>query len=299
MTTPRRMGRQSKRLPWPRRRLSFEYVGQCRSAYSGDALWVSGVTGAVLVIQRALGSAAKRKDEGGSDQVVDLEDPTFAIYERVTAGSASQPSDGAAACALVDEANAPRRNWQSSPGSLGVAVAPCDPDEIGTCPVYAARQAFCDRLALNLDGVDLWGAIRGVCDLDDWLSKGTANTKCALKLPAGNRAGPPKWPVWPMDRGPSSVYEQATRRRRMMVTRRVSSGIGTVDVLELSQAHHASQSAEMKSLSWVRVWTLRKGIGDGSADRSKSIRARVRLHMPPRRPKRMPTRPGSVHVALV
>ena len=73
----------------------------------------------------------------------------------VTAGNASQFSDGAGACVLVDEAYAQRKGLAPLGRFLGFAVAGCEPDEMGIGPVYAVPKLL-QRLGLEVDDIDLW-----------------------------------------------------------------------------------------------------------------------------------------------
>jgi acetyl-CoA C-acetyltransferase len=73
----------------------------------------------------------------------------------VTAGNASQFSDGAGACAVVSEAYAERKGLQPLGRFLGFAVAGCEPDEMGIGPVFAVPKVL-GRLGLKVDDIDLW-----------------------------------------------------------------------------------------------------------------------------------------------
>jgi acetyl-CoA C-acetyltransferase len=73
----------------------------------------------------------------------------------VTAGNASQFSDGAGACAVVSEAYAQKKGLQPLGRFLGFAVAGCDPDEMGIGPVFAVPKVL-NRLGLKMDDIDLW-----------------------------------------------------------------------------------------------------------------------------------------------
>jgi len=73
----------------------------------------------------------------------------------VSAGNASQFSDGAGACVLMDEALAEKRGLQPLGRFLGFAVAGCEPDEMGIGPVYAVPKALA-RLGLTVNDIDLW-----------------------------------------------------------------------------------------------------------------------------------------------
>ena len=73
----------------------------------------------------------------------------------VTAGNASQFSDGAGACVVVDEAYAQRKGLKPLGRFLGFAVAGCEPDEMGIGPVFAVPKVL-QRLGLKVDDIDLW-----------------------------------------------------------------------------------------------------------------------------------------------
>ena len=73
----------------------------------------------------------------------------------VTAGNASQFSDGAGACVLMDEKLAEQRGLKPLGRFLGFAVAGCEPDEMGIGPVYAVPKALA-RLGLKVSDIDLW-----------------------------------------------------------------------------------------------------------------------------------------------
>ena len=73
----------------------------------------------------------------------------------VTAGNASQFSDGAGACVLMDEKLAEQRGLKPLGRFLGFAVAGCEPDEMGIGPVYAVPKALA-RVGLKVSDIDLW-----------------------------------------------------------------------------------------------------------------------------------------------
>jgi len=73
----------------------------------------------------------------------------------VTAGNASQFSDGAGACALVSEEYAQRKGLTPMGRFLGFAVAGCEPDEMGIGPVFAVPKVL-KRLGLTVADIDLW-----------------------------------------------------------------------------------------------------------------------------------------------
>ena len=73
----------------------------------------------------------------------------------VTAGNASQFSDGAGACVVMDEKLAEQKGLKPLGRFLGFAVAGCEPDEMGIGPVYAVPKALA-RLGLTVNDIDLW-----------------------------------------------------------------------------------------------------------------------------------------------
>jgi acetyl-CoA C-acetyltransferase len=73
----------------------------------------------------------------------------------VTAGNASQLSDGAAAVVLMDEKEAEKRGLEPLGLFKGFAVAGCEPDEMGIGPVFAVPRLL-ERQGLKVDDIDLW-----------------------------------------------------------------------------------------------------------------------------------------------
>jgi acetyl-CoA C-acetyltransferase len=73
----------------------------------------------------------------------------------ISAGNASQFSDGGGACVVVSSRYAERRNLQPIGRFLGFAVAGCEPDEMGIGPVYAVPKVL-RRLGLSVADIDLW-----------------------------------------------------------------------------------------------------------------------------------------------
>jgi acetyl-CoA C-acetyltransferase len=73
----------------------------------------------------------------------------------ISAGNASQFSDGAGACVLMNEELASKRGLKPLGRFLGFAVAGCEPDEMGIGPIYAIPKVL-KRLGLTIDDIDLW-----------------------------------------------------------------------------------------------------------------------------------------------
>ncbi|MCM5681172.1 acetyl-CoA C-acyltransferase [Schlegelella sp. S2-27] len=73
----------------------------------------------------------------------------------VAAGNASQFSDGAGACVVMNATLAEQRGLKPLGRFLGFAVAGCEPDEMGIGPVYAVPKVL-KRLGLKVEDIDLW-----------------------------------------------------------------------------------------------------------------------------------------------
>ncbi|MEG1374266.1 MAG: acetyl-CoA C-acyltransferase [Comamonas sp.] len=73
----------------------------------------------------------------------------------ITAGNASQFSDGAGACVVVHEDYASKKGLQPIGRFLGFAVAGCEPDEMGIGPVFAIPKVL-KKLGLKVQDIDLW-----------------------------------------------------------------------------------------------------------------------------------------------
>ena len=81
--------------------------------------------------------------------------PVVGEDKTITAGNASQLSDGASACVIVDSSLAEKRNLQPMGIYRGLAVAGCDPDEMGIGPVFAVPRLL-KRHGLGMNDIDLW-----------------------------------------------------------------------------------------------------------------------------------------------
>jgi acetyl-CoA C-acetyltransferase len=124
----------------------------------------------MLVTDRASGAVTPKhvaldKDEGNRPETT-LEGlaalkPVFADGQRVTAGrfitagNASQLSDGASAAVLMEAKEAERRGLQPLGAYRGMAVAGCAPDEMGIGPVFAVPKLLAKH-GLTVDDIGLW-----------------------------------------------------------------------------------------------------------------------------------------------
>jgi acetyl-CoA C-acetyltransferase len=82
-------------------------------------------------------------------------EPVRGADKFITAGNASQLSDGASACVVMDAKLAEKRGLQPLGIFRGFAVAGCKPDEMGIGPVYAIPRLL-ERNGLTIDDIDLW-----------------------------------------------------------------------------------------------------------------------------------------------
>lgn len=122
------------------------------------------LTTRMLVKNRETGEVTEQevtldKDEGNRPSTT-LEalaklDPVMGPGKFVTAGNASQLSDGASACVIMTEKEAERRGLQPLGIFKGLATAGCEPDEMGIGPVFAIPRLL-ERQGLKMDDIDLW-----------------------------------------------------------------------------------------------------------------------------------------------
>lgn len=81
--------------------------------------------------------------------------PVMGEGKFITAGNASQLSDGASACVMMEAKEAERLGLQPLGAFRGLAVAGCEPDEMGIGPVFAVPKLL-TRFGLTVDDIGLW-----------------------------------------------------------------------------------------------------------------------------------------------
>ena len=81
--------------------------------------------------------------------------PVMGPDKFITAGNASQLSDGASACVMMEAKLAERANLVPLGAFRGMAVAGCEPDEMGIGPVFAVPKLLA-RHGLTVDDIGLW-----------------------------------------------------------------------------------------------------------------------------------------------
>ena len=82
-------------------------------------------------------------------------DPVMGEDSFITAGNASQLSDGASACVVMDAKEAERRGLEPLGRFRSFTVAALEPDEMGIGPIYAVPRLL-ERNGLGMDDIDLW-----------------------------------------------------------------------------------------------------------------------------------------------
>ncbi len=81
--------------------------------------------------------------------------PVMGEGKFITAGNASQLSDGASACVMMEAKEAERLGLTPLGAFRGLAVAGCEPDEMGIGPVFAVPKLL-GRFGLTVDDIGLW-----------------------------------------------------------------------------------------------------------------------------------------------
>ncbi len=81
--------------------------------------------------------------------------PVMGPDKFITAGNASQLSDGASACVMMEAKEAERLGLAPLGAFRGLAVAGCEPDEMGIGPVFAVPKLL-KRFGLTVADIDLW-----------------------------------------------------------------------------------------------------------------------------------------------
>jgi len=118
----------------------------------------------MLVTDKNTGETSKKKvkllkDEGNradttKEGLAKLQ-PVMGPDKWITAGNASQLSDGASAAVVMSDAEAAKRGLKPLGIFKGLVVAGCEPDEMGIGPVYAIPKLL-TRFGLKMDDIDLW-----------------------------------------------------------------------------------------------------------------------------------------------
>jgi acetyl-CoA C-acetyltransferase len=128
-------------------------------AFSGSRLVTDKDSGQRHAVEFTLdhdeGNRASTTLEGLAGLRTVLPDGSVTAKSTVTAGNASQLSDGASAAVLMEAAEASRRGLEPLGAYRGIAVAGCAPDEMGIGPVFAVPKLLAQH-HLQVDDIDLW-----------------------------------------------------------------------------------------------------------------------------------------------
>jgi acetyl-CoA C-acetyltransferase len=131
---------------------------------------IAPLTSTMIIVDKDTGATSERQvtlelDEGNRPSTT-LEGlqalkPVFKNGQRIqegrhiTAGNASQLSDGASAVVLMEAKEAERRGLEPLGAYRGIAVAGCDPDEMGIGPVFAVPKLL-QQHGLRISDIDIW-----------------------------------------------------------------------------------------------------------------------------------------------
>ncbi len=118
----------------------------------------------MAVTDKATGQVSQREVTVGADtcnrpgttyEALARLEPVRGAGQFVTAGNSSQLSDGASACVMMEAKDAERLGLTPLGAFRGLAVAGCEPDEMGIAPVFAVPKLLA-RHGLTVDDIDLW-----------------------------------------------------------------------------------------------------------------------------------------------
>ena len=142
-------------------------AAQAEGRYDAE---IAPLTSIMTITDKETGTTSEKEvtiklDEGNRPKttLADLQalQPVFKNGQRIkegrfiTAGNASQLSDGAAAMVLMEAKEASKRNLKPLGAYRGMMVAACDPDEMGIGPVFAVPKLL-KANGLSMDDIGIW-----------------------------------------------------------------------------------------------------------------------------------------------
>ena len=111
-------------------------------------------TGAVSMVEVTVDKDEGNRPDTTIDGLAALQ-PVLGPDTHITAGNASQLSDGSSACVIMDASVAEKKGLEPLGRYIGMAVAGTEPDEMGIGPVFAIPKLL-DRFGLKMDDIGLW-----------------------------------------------------------------------------------------------------------------------------------------------